>query len=254
MNKIKKFPKALIGFFLMLFRIRNFNSEKIFSGKRIAIVGPADSAYDEFNGEFIDQFDYVIRINKALITWKPENEKFIGTKTDILLHSFDETDFTGGGKLDFNLFRRYKVKYIINAKNTPKNYRHIFNVYKKYLTWNKMYMLSKRTFKNCQSFFVKHSFRPTNGFRAIHMVLASNCKEVYITGFTFYKTPYAAGYRDQLMDMDINLEHMKKKGVHNPDLEYSLFLDLVKNCEGKVVLDSRLKSIVENNNEKKLVD
>ncbi len=247
MDKIKKLPKAIIGFFLMIFRIRNFNPEKIFSGKRIAVVGPADSAYDEFKGAYIDQFDYVIRINKALITWKPENEKYIGTKTDILVHSFLEDEFTGGGQMDFDLFCKYKVKYVLNAKHNFKNYRDIFNVYKKYLTRNKVYLLSKQKVKDCEFFFNKHGFGPTNGFRAIFMVMNAKPKEIYITGFTFYKTPYANGYRDQLKDMTINLEHMKKRGAHNPDLEYSVFLKLLNSSEGKVILDSSLSKIVKNN-------
>ncbi len=247
MDKIKKLPKAIIGLFLMIFRIRNFNPEEKFSGKRIAVVGPADSAYDELKGEYIDQFDYVIRINKALITWKPENEKYIGTKTDILVHSFLEDEFTGGGHMDFDLFRKHKVRYILNAKHNFKNYRDILNIYKKYLTCNKIYLLSKQRVKDCDFFFKNYGFGPTNGFRAIFMVMNSKPKEIYITGFTFYKTPYADGYRDQLKDMTINFEHMKKRGAHNPDLEYSVFLKLLNSCENKVILDSRLRKIVENN-------
>jgi hypothetical protein len=246
MNKLIRLAKAIAGLFLMIFRVRVFRPEKIFSGKSVAIVGPADSAYDEEYGDYIDQFDYVIRINKAITTWEPENQKFIGSRTDILLHSFNETELTGGGPLNFKLFRKHNIQYVLNGKNNLINYRHIFNVYKKYLTFNRIYILEKIKFLNCQRLF--DGFSPTNGFRALHMMMTSRPKKIFITGFTFYKTPYADGYRDQFKDVAINLEHLKKSGVHDPDLEYSMFLMLLKNNEGKVILDSRLRKIVENDN------
>jgi len=251
MSKIIKFWKAGIGLVLMAFRIRFFNPERIFDGKRIAIVGPADSAYDEMKGVYIDQFDLVIRINKAITTWKPENEKYIGTKTDVLVHCFLEGDSIGGGPLDFDFFKKHKIKYILNPKNHFAYYRHIFNAYKKYLTTSKIYILPKNKFNDCEILFKdsnNHGRGATTGFRTLFMVLSSKPKEVYITGFTFFKTPYADGYRDQLKDTTVNLEHMKKRGAHDPDFEYSLFIELLKNSTCNVILDSKLKSIVENKN------
>lgn len=248
MKFVKRLTRALMGAFIMTFRIRVFKPEELFAGKRIAIVGPADSAYDEIKGAYIDQFDLVIRFNKAITTWKPENEKYIGTKTDVLAHCFLEQESTGGGPLDFDLFKKHKIKYILNPKNHFVYYRHIFNVYKKYLTTSKIYILSKNKFNDCEILFKdsnNHGRGATTGFRTLFMVLSSKPKKVYITGFTFFKTPYADGYRDQLKDSTVNMEHIKKRGAHDPDFEYFLFLDLLKNSEAKVTLDSRLKRIVE---------
>ena len=93
----KKTAKAFIGFGLLFFKVKIFRKDIIFNNKRIAIVGPASSALENENGFLIDGFDYVVRINKALITWNTENEKFLGTRTDILFHNFHENFDRGGG-------------------------------------------------------------------------------------------------------------------------------------------------------------
>ncbi|MCB7480617.1 glycosyltransferase family 29 protein [Christiangramia sediminis] len=245
LNKLTRVPRSIVGLCLMLLRVKIFKPEKLFTEKSVAIVGPADSAYDMENGFFIDQFDYVIRINKAITTWKSHNEKFLGKRTDVLIHSFLESDFTGGGPIDFDLFQKHNVKYLVNAKHDITNHRNVFNVYKKYLKWNRIYILQKSMAKKCEELF--DGYGPTNGFRAIHMVLNSKPKKVFITGFTFYKTPYADGYRDQLKDMEVNSKHMKERGAHNPEIEFSNFLKLIRNSDAELIYDSKLKIIVEEN-------
>ena len=72
---------------LFLSQVETFSPEDFFRDKRIAVIGAADTAFEAENGSFIDSFDIVVRVNKALHTWRPEQEKFIGKKTDVLFHS-----------------------------------------------------------------------------------------------------------------------------------------------------------------------
>ena len=53
--------------------------------------------------------------------------------------------------------------------------------------------------------------------------LIADFDKLYISGFTFFKTPYAKGYRDNLLDMEINDKHIKAHGLHSPDLELKCF-------------------------------
>src|SRR5690606_996488 len=102
---MEKFKTSLHGFWLFMTCAKIFNPIDFFSNKRVAIVGPADSAYERENGDYIDAFDYIIRINKAPSSWIRENEKFTGTRTDIWYHSFFENEESGGGPLSPELLK-----------------------------------------------------------------------------------------------------------------------------------------------------
>jgi hypothetical protein len=88
--------------------------------------------------------------------------------------------------------------------------------------------------------------KPTMGYAALWCVLNSDFKEVFITGFTFFKTPYSKGYRDHLLDMNSNALHIKNQGVHDPELEFQEFLKLIKEKRNsQVFMDPQLKAIIE---------
>ncbi len=239
---IKRIYSFLIGSLLFKMKCKTFDPNLHFKNKRIAIIGSADSCLKEKNGEYIDGFDFVIRINKALVNWDKRHEDFIGSKTDILIHSFNENIYVGGGKLDFKIFREHKLRYLLNAKNRPYNKHQILNVYKKYKVFSKIYILKNLEYLECEELF--KGFKPTNGFRALHMVLTSEAKEVYITGMTFFKTPYKQGYRDHVLDLKVIKKELKENGLHSPDLEFKLFLMLLKKSKGNVLMDSTLEAII----------
>ncbi len=101
-----KLLNSIKGLWLMFIFTKKFHHEDVFKGKRVAVIGAADSAFEKENGEYIDQFDYVIRINKAPYSWLEKNEKYTGKKTDIWFHSFFENEESGGGPLS--------LKYLSN--------------------------------------------------------------------------------------------------------------------------------------------
>lgn len=229
----------------MPFCIKVFNSKKHFFNKRVTVVGPADSAFKIELGDFIDSFDYVIRFNKALFTWSQENEKYLGKKTDILVHNFYENiDKGGGGPLDIELFDQMGVKYLLNPKYNKEGWRMMFNFFFKHLKPYVIFVLGPKTSNNCLSYFT-YPVRPTMGFFSLFMVLQSNCREIFITGFTFFKTPYAKGYRDNLLDLKENEKHIRDQGQHLPQLEFELFCSLLQTCVCKnIYVDEVLYSIL----------
>jgi len=231
----------------MLLSTKIFRPEDVFKGKRVAVIGAADSAFEKENGAYIDSFDIIVRVNKAPHSWSPEKAKFIGSRTDVLFHSFYENEISGGGPIDFNLYEKQGIKYIINPNNNFNGLRVHLNYYKRNLNDNLTYILARSFSEKITKNFGK--WIPTVGFSALHTVLNSKCKEVYITGFTFFKTPYAIDYRNQLTSMKANQEHIKNQGLHNPDLELAQFIkqtESLKNSDIKIILDSALNDIVTN--------
>lgn len=238
----KKIYMAFMGFCLMLCKLRIFKP-KYLDGKRVAVIGPADSAIGTGNGKHIDDFDIVIRINKAprLIESKIYEDD-IGHKTDILFHTFFENDLTGGGELNFDLYKKMGIKYVINPKSAAKGLRTILNFYKKYLTYQTVYILPFGFYRGMKKLFGQRN--PTTGFSALYTALSSEFKELYITGFTFFKTPTAKGYRDHLKDPEIAAQWMKEVG-HDPDFEFNVFKKLLeKNKQKKIILDEKLLEIL----------
>lgn len=235
----------LIGFILYIFRVRTFKPKNYFSNKRVAVIGAANSALDKELGTYIDDFDFVIRINKALITYNPENEKFIGRKADILIHNFHENlDDGGGGPIDWSVFDKFNLRYLVQAKSDILGKRNVHNYYKKYLLSSRLVFISSGLFyNNIKGMFGE--FFPTRGFLAIYMALFSNAKEVYLTGFTFFKTDYADGYRDNIKSVNKTLHHIECQGIHNIELEYQNFKKILirARCQ-KIIVDSALYKIL----------
>lgn len=238
-----KILNTLNGAFLFITGIRIFDPKKVLKDKRVAIVGAADSALQTRNGEFIESYDVIIRVNKALHTWNPRHEVFLGKRTDILFHSFYENESSGGGPISFKTFRDLGMKYLVHPDSSARGLVTHLNFYKRNGKKERTFLLDPFMYRAMNSLFGK--WKPTVGFAALYSVLNSPCKEVYITGFTFFKTSYAGGYRDHLKSKEANDRHIEQQGLHNPDLEFSLFKQLLeRHKSGTIVCDEVLDSLL----------
>lgn len=235
---------ALVYYFS---KVKELDFQEIFKGKRVVVIGAADSALSKELGQFIDGFDIVIRINKALITYNEKNEKFLGKKTDILIHNFHENfDDGGGGPLDWKVFDSFGLKHLVQAKSDISGKRNVFNYFKKYRYVSRVvFMIPKKTYYNARKMF--GDFYPTRGFLGIYLALCSEAKEVYLTGFTFFKTDYADGYRDNIKSVSETLKHIDRQGLHDSELEFQNFLKILKISKASnIFLDNALFKIVQN--------
>jgi hypothetical protein len=238
-----KLLNSIKGLWLMFFSTKIFHPEDVFKGKRVAVIGAADSAFEKENGDYIDTFDVIVRVNKAPHSWSPEKAKFIGSRTDVLFHSFYENSDSGGGPIDFELYEQQGIQFIVNPNYNIKGLMTHLNYYKRNLNNKITYLLPRRFYEKMIVDFGE--IIPTVGYSALYTVLNSKCKEVFITGFTFFKTPYANDYRDHLKDMKANENHLRKQGIHDPDLEFELFKkELNKGEHGHIKMDARLLEIL----------
>ena len=160
----------------MLFSTKIFHPEDVFKGKRVAVIGAADSAFEKENGDYIDSFDVIVRVNKAPHSWSPEKAKFIGRRTDILFHSFYENSDSGGGPIDFELYEQQGIKYVVNPNHNIKGLGTHLNYYKRNLNNKITYLLPRRFYEKMTVDFGK--IIPTVGYSALYTVLNSKCKEV----------------------------------------------------------------------------
>lgn len=243
MSMFSKIAHGIQGILLMMKYSTTFDTN-VLKGKRIAIVGPANSAYGTGRGEYIDGFDYVIRINKAaMLVSSGKASADIGKKTDILCHSFFENEYSGGGPLDFKLYDQLGIRYVINPIPTNFGRRGTFNFYKKYRLAQKVYSLATEPYRKVEAAFGR--FRPTTGFCALKLAIEADFAELFITGFTFFRTPYGDGYRDALKDMEANRKHIEKENHHSPEIEYQEFKKmLTENARKNICTDDTLQHML----------
>jgi hypothetical protein len=221
--------------------IEPFN-ENWFHGKRIAIVGGADSAFKEELGDFIDGFDVVVRINKGVEVIE-KHYNHIGMRTDILFHCLFEELEQGGSPITLDLWKKQAVKKVIfslnkgynqYAQNNFKNFIRKFNCEVPFSEVSK-----KLTRENLKPF---HPLSPTTGFIAINTIF--NCKpaELYITGITFFKSEHNQDYRQGSLAIFKKL--MKANSSHDPDIEFEIFKEMFYRNTKIISCDSSLRKLI----------
>lgn len=226
------------------FEFKNNNSKfiNLIKNKRIVIVGPADYVN---NGKLIDSYDIVIRINRGHRMTK--NTKKYGSRTDILYHCVNQ-GFEYGGKLlndDIKNIKHIRFCYPIIFNNEDNSFYHRAS-YFDYINLNleninksdKYSIISKKKYLDFEN---KLKTRPNSGTLAIWDLLHYEIKELYITGFTLFKTNYDKLYRDKVFGKSKNtgqsaLDEMKKYGTHDQDKIKSYYKEKLLN-NNKIKLD-----------------
>ena len=196
---------------------------KFLKGKRVIIVGPAESLLERGDGKFIDSFDIVVRVNRGI---EPTIKNFqkIGSRTDILYNCMLEKE-DNGGVIDLNLLKLKDVKYVsyhsqvsYQGKAEPTKPYHLDNgkltIMNSFL---KTHMIDHKFYNSISS---QVNCRPNTGFIAIFDLLFHEVKELYITGYTFYMDGFMKGYKDHLNDDFINRAYTSKRHVQKNLFEF----------------------------------
>ena len=214
--------------------------QKLLLNKRVVIVGPAPSIINSTQGEYIDSFDIVVRINKAIPI--PEYlKKDIGSRTDILYNCLNSKS-DNGGEIELEIIKKLKYiccpyppiypfkkdidtfmeQFIKRDKENKINFRHVDT---------KFYLKTVREMNT----------RPNSGIAAILDLLQFSLKELYITGFTFFKGGYYKEYRSY-SETEV-LERMKKIGNHDQKLQIK-YMKKIFLKDNRIIMDKELKKII----------
>lgn len=224
-----------------------FKLNEIFYGKTVAIVGPADTAYRFRNGSLIDSYDVIIRFNNSYAIVDPgdkDKSSKIGSRTDILFHNF-KAKKNNPGMLQTDLLEKQGVDKVISYLRYRRGHRGLRIFMKRNYDFlkNKLCLIPENLYKEIIDDL---GSKPTVGHIAITRVLESSPAKVFITGFSFFNTPYAEGYRDYT-SAEEQLERFRTGSAgHNPDNELKHFKNLLKKTEVEVKLDPYLEEMVGN--------
>ena len=127
----------------------------LLEGRTVAVVGRAGSLLRAENGAAIDAADVVIRVNWVLPI-PPEQEKHVGSRTDLMFHC-----------------KRAKAATLSAKKAGIPTYR---------VRGKARRRAAKRHFRNAAR------LRPTTGYMAILSALTHGAREVWPFGFDFFRS------------------------------------------------------------------
>lgn len=222
------------------------------SNKNVAVIGPAASSMFQENGEKIDSFDVVVRINRGMELIK-ENRLFIGSKTTVLYNSLDFDPLVGGNLYQDNLENLEFICCPYPIKNrTFQN--HIFSnmpntnetLFEKY----KIRFISEKLYTHALE---KTNSRINSGFGAILDILDNSPKSLFITGIDFYRSTYHSKYNThrnwgsdyKKIEEDLEFKIFNDNSRHNPDRQYKYFKEILKKHKDIIELDDFMSSIIE---------
>ncbi|MGY8810602.1 MAG: hypothetical protein ACKVK5_06165 [Pseudomonadales bacterium] len=215
--------------------------DSTYQDKRVIVVGPANSSEHYLPGSDIDQFDLIIRINKSPSIVSANKSK-IGSRTDILYHCCDESPSHGGGPILVKALAAQKNKFILFTYHDPSVVANAYKIAFKHPNIN-LYTTRKSLYTDLRKSYLGKM--PTTGLQALNHIISTDFKELHITGFTFFKTPYASGYRDSHKSAESASALAKSTGNHDPDDELRIFIKLLsENQNKKIYMDDALMDIV----------
>lgn len=242
MNKIKKMIVSFIFEikYILSGNVKKFNNN-IYKNKRIIVVGPAETALTYMHGDKVDEFDYVIRVNKSPLSLGGK-ENFLGRKTDILYHCFNEDPIRGGGEINIKKLKEQFNQYVVYTYAEPTLEIHFRKVVLKKKDYF-FYRTDANSYWNLKREYTANI--PSTGIQAINHIMGCDFKELHITGFTFFKSSYVQGYVSGVETAKEVRELAESGGNHNADSEEQLFKEIYKKNKNKCIfLDDFLKKIV----------
>ena len=189
-----------------------------FAGRRVIIIGPAETLAEDLGGTDVDGFDVVVRLNNGISLAETRPDRF-GRRTDLLFHNLRETGPRSAGAVPGGFLHRKGVGALV------------------FPHWGRKQYLAKRAslrreggpplkilplemMRELQEDLRGH--KPSIGLCAIAFFLDSPAAEVALHGFTFFETRYAPGYNDVVRSAGDARAWVDARGAHDPGLEKAL--------------------------------
>jgi hypothetical protein len=185
--------------------------------KRVAIIGPAPYLKGRRMGSMFDNYDIIVRpnnfhIDKSLV-------KDYGSRTDVMFHNFGGAFMTGLKKLIENHpedFKKLKMMGCLALKNygadphlswdddyvsgVVENFNHI-NANNTPFYWIGV--------KDYKKIYNKIGEEPNTGILALTVLSSYPLKEIFVSGFTFYKGK-SNRYEDIYYEGAVPIEDVKQ--------------------------------------------
>lgn len=219
--------------------------------KKVVIVGPAPHLLECEDGNIIDNFDIVVRINKSFPV-KKKMHKYLGSRTDLIYHCLYQAEEHGG-------LVKYKEMSENNVSFIACPYPYKLNPFYKHA---KKFEIE---YEKSNSSFGKHyvekdyyinlvkmiGTRYNTGIGAIVDLLRYKIDSLHVMGFSFFETGFIKGYRNlQDSDQMISIDDKSNNWIsidwknHNQSCQKKLIKLLMENDE-RLSLDEFGEKVLE---------
>lgn len=221
---------------------------EILKDKRVVIVGPSPSLEGSFMGSRIDDYDLVVRINKAFPLEEGQAQD-IGTRTDIHSHCLHESE-NCGGPVRYKEMKEQDVFLLACYPNTGAFSGDVIRFQNNNKEWNlRNHIINVDYYRRLENLL---GTRPNSGILTIYDIIAQDVKELYITGFTFFRDGWRKSYKniEEVLGpnpTEAKINEWKKgqfNGVHIQKPQEDAIRDLYLN-DDRVEIDDVMKEILE---------
>ena len=215
-------------------------------GKRVVLVGPSKTLSMQEEGELIDSYDVVVRLNNML-NIPDDMKKHLGSRTDVVYATLDDPP----KKMAIDCVKN-KVKFLSSSYPRDEWFfpeRMLKNV----MTLKKINKFKTVVIPNEPYFSIKkhNKTRPNTGFSAIIDLLSSDLKELHIIGVDFYRSVCLEGENSYIKGYEGQWTRKPKKDFlkieydgedrHDPDNDFTFFKKEMYEKDERIKVDKFMK-------------
>ena len=212
---------------------------ELIKDKRVAIVCPSPNLVGSNDGELIDSYDVVIRVNQKF-EMSNELKKDYGSRGDILIGSFNINNVAECMR-NLDYIKTYKRLICVMPSSEKIGGHPTINFFKE---------LTKMGIKNTRlddRYIYKEFYNvgtvPNSGLMAILMLMNYDFKELYITGLSFYNMgKFGDVYNDEYKKSvgRVADQHSHDHKIHQQPPQIKYLQELHKNNPDLIKLDKYL--------------
>jgi hypothetical protein len=209
-------------------------------GKTIALVTSGSSLKGQGRGEYIDSFDVVVRLNRALPV-PEEKENDVGKRTDVLYNTLD-TFADAGGPIEGELWKNCGVKFVCSTYPKSEYFTHP--------EWSENLndTIPTRWMSDDVYYPIRENIygRPSSGTTTLVDILSFDIKKVHLFGLDFFRTLYDSEYLSEGGNISEFENHLSINGDdrHDPDSQYKFFKYDIYPNEDRIEIDSYFEEIL----------
>jgi len=193
-----------------------------FGGRRVIVVGPAETVFEDLEGTSVDDYDVVVRLNNgmSLAEGRPD---VLGHRTDILVHNLREVGPRNAGAIPAPDLKAKGVKTVICPNWGSSDLRRRYRAKRAALAaidGPSLQVLPPDFMMRLRSDLKGRA--PTVGISIASFFLDCAVAELAIHGFTFFETRYAESYNDAVRTALDARNWVDAAGAHEPKSEKAL--------------------------------
>ena len=194
----------------------------LFRGKRVVVLGPAATVFDDVQELDVESFDFIVRLNNGIALALEHPEK-LGSRTDILFHNLNEDGARNAGAIPPSLLLQHKVRFCVfphwGFKGSKTRKARLYAKKKELSTYPQISLVvPPATFcEQVRRDLAGH--QPTTGTSAILFFLQCELKELQLHGFSFFETRYVSGYNHAVTTDKEAQDWAAASTVHDPSRE-----------------------------------